>query len=96
MIDILISILGLQILFIILRGTKIARIIYLMGNITKQMLILNCNILRFLLKKTKDINKKLKDKIYNEQSQKENIKHKKVVNGDNVIDFKNCKSKKEK
>ncbi|HCL4447288.1 TPA: hypothetical protein N2D16_002893 [Clostridium botulinum] len=96
MIDILISILGLQVFFIILRGTKVGRMIYLFGNITKQILILNCNILRLLLKKTKDINKKLKDKIYSKQVHNERVKHKKVVNDTNVIDFKNCKSKKEK
>lgn len=94
MIDILISILGLQILFIILRGTKAGRMIYLMANITKQMLILNCNILRFLLKKTKNINKKLKDKIYSKQNQNESVKHKKVVNESNIVDFKYYKKKK--
>ncbi|MBY6842804.1 hypothetical protein [Clostridium botulinum] len=94
MLDILISILGLQIFFIILKGTKAGRLIYLLGKITKQMLILNCNILRLFLKKTKDINEKLKDKIYSKQNKKENIKHKKVVNGDNVINFKGYKKKK--
>ncbi|EKS4345217.1 hypothetical protein [Clostridium sp. CTA-6] len=94
MIDILISILGLQIFFIILRGTKAGRLVYLLGKITKQMLILNCNILRLFLKKTKDINGKLKDKIYDTQSQKENIKHKKVVNESNIVDFKYYKKKK--
>ncbi|APH21043.1 TPA: hypothetical protein ACXDAY_002313 [Clostridium botulinum] len=94
MIDILISILGLQIFFIILKGTKAGRLIYLLGKITKQMLILNCNILRLLLKKTKDINKKLKDKIYSKQNKQENIKHKKVANGDNIINFKGYKKKK--
>ncbi len=94
MIDILISVLGFQILFIILRGTKVGRMIYLLGNITKQMLILNCNILRFLLKKTKDMNKKLKDKIYDTQNEKEKVKHKKVVNESNIVDFKYYKKKK--
>ncbi len=94
MLDILIGILGLQIFFIILKGTKVGRLIYLLGKITKQMLILNCNILRLFLKKTKDINKKLKDKIYDTQSQKENTKHKKVVNESNVVDFKYYKKKK--
>lgn len=94
MLDILIGILGLQIFFIILKGTKAGRLIYLLGKITKQMLILNCNILRLFLKKTKDINKKLKDKIYDTQSQKENTKHKKVVNESNVVDFKYYKKKK--
>ncbi|HCL4455272.1 TPA: hypothetical protein N2D10_003299 [Clostridium botulinum] len=94
MIDILISILGLQVFFIILKGTKVGRVIYLFGNITKQMLILNCNILRLLLKKIKDINKKLKDKIYNKQDHNERVKHKKVVNGNNIVDFKYYKKKK--
>lgn len=86
MLDILIGILGLQIFFIILKGTKAGRLIYLLGKITKQMLILNCNILRLFLKKTKDI--------YDTQSQKENTKHKKVVNESNVVDFKYYKKKK--
>ncbi|EPY2277999.1 hypothetical protein ACXAT3_002751 [Clostridium sporogenes] len=94
MIDVLISILGLQILFIILRNTKAGKVIYLFSNIVKQILILNCNILRLLLKKIKHINKKLKDKIYSKQNQTENIEHKKVVNGINIIDFKSYKKKK--
>lgn len=94
MIDVLISILGLQILFIILRNTKAGKVIYLFSNIVKQILILNCNMLRLLLKKIKHINKKLKDKIYSKQNQTENIEHKKVVNGINIIDFKSYKKKK--
>ncbi|MHB9924622.1 hypothetical protein [Clostridium botulinum] len=88
MIDILISILGLQIFFIILKTTKVGRVVYLLGNTTKQMLILNCNILRLLLKKTKDINKKLKDKIYSKQDQNGKVNYKKVIN------FKSYKKKK--
>jgi|GEM_PF-5636884 len=94
MIDVLISILGLQILFIILRNTKAGKLIYLFSNIVKQILILNCNILRLLLKKTKNINKKLKDKIYIKQNQTENIEHKKAVNENNVVDFKSYKKRK--